>query len=923
MLNQTTPEEFPGSRWWSFDFHTHTPASADYQGDTAISPEEWLLGYMRAGIDCVAVTDHNSGAWIDSLKNALDSETLRTHADYRPLTLFPGLELSVHGGVHLLALFDPACGTAEVEGLRGAVGYLGTPGDSDAVTQDSLETCIQKAKEHRALPIPAHVDGLKGLLRVVTDHNTLRAALKGVTAVEVTNQSSQVFQDNADKMSGLSLLSASDSHEPGTIGKHCWIKMSKPDIQGLKLALLDGELAVLPQESGGANPNHIASQFITELRVSKLKLRQNDDLTVRFNPWFNAIIGGRGSGKSTLLECLRIGLNRGDELSDFTELKEQFKHFQKVPEGRDAEGVFTNDSELEVEYLKDGEAHRMRWRWGKDECELILLERDGNDWREAGQVIASRFPVRIYSQKQVFEMAKNPHTLRRLMDEDPGLDNLGWQQRWQELESRFLSLRSEHRSLGRQLAARDRIEGELKDLKRKIRIFEQGHHADVFTAYQQSQRQQAVVNKYLSDLIDRLDEWQAKVGEPADLGFAFDPQGRFDEANPYQASLLSGFEQLAKNLSSQHRQVASLLSSMQQQLQQARESVEQSAWQAAGKKHSEAYESLKAELREQGVSDPSGYDQLVEQQQAHEGRIREFDQKQAQRSNLADQWHEVYVELKDWRLALTQRRRNFLEQVLGDNQQVKVELKPFGDQWRAEKDFRDLISKDGTIYADDILSEDGGKGIMRDLYVTDEGVDDPEGVATRIDTLKSELDTFGEELLLHTTIRKPFSKHLDGLRQQTPEVLDRLWCWFPEDDVKVSYRVPGGSTFRSVSQASAGQKTSAILSFLMAYGDEPLILDQPEDDLDNALIYELIVKQIRENKQRRQIIVVTHNPNIVVHGDAEWVLPLKFHRGSIQEDRSGGLQEIPVREAICEIMEGGVEAFEHRYRKIHDEVLGA
>ena len=60
---------YPGSRWWKFDFHTHTPASADYGkgGDQAslrrITPEDWLLGFMRAGVDCVAVTDHNSGEW--------------------------------------------------------------------------------------------------------------------------------------------------------------------------------------------------------------------------------------------------------------------------------------------------------------------------------------------------------------------------------------------------------------------------------------------------------------------------------------------------------------------------------------------------------------------------------------------------------------------------------------------------------------------------------------------------------------------------------------------------------------------------------------------------------------------------------------------------------------------------------------------
>ena len=65
---------YPGARWWKFDFHTHTPASAEYgKGDNQdtlrqITPEDWLLGFMRAGVDCVAVTDHNSGDWIDKLK---------------------------------------------------------------------------------------------------------------------------------------------------------------------------------------------------------------------------------------------------------------------------------------------------------------------------------------------------------------------------------------------------------------------------------------------------------------------------------------------------------------------------------------------------------------------------------------------------------------------------------------------------------------------------------------------------------------------------------------------------------------------------------------------------------------------------------------------------------------------------------------
>ena len=128
-----------------------------------------------------------------------------------------------------------------------------------------------------------------------------------------------------------------------------------------------------------------------------------------------------------------------------------------------------------------------------------------------------------------------------------------------------------------------------------------------------------------------------------------------------------------------------------------------------------------------------------------------------------------------------------------------------------------------------------------------------------------------------------------------------------------------GRDFQPISQASAGQRSAAMLAFLLAHGNEPLILDQPEDDLDNHLIYDLVVRQIRENKLRRQIIVVTHNPNIVVNGDAEMLHALEFRRGQCIVAQSGSLQEKGMREEICRVMEGGREAFDRRYRRLGPE----
>jgi ABC-type Mn2+/Zn2+ transport system ATPase subunit len=132
----------------------------------------------------------------------------------------------------------------------------------------------------------------------------------------------------------------------------------------------------------------------------------------------------------------------------------------------------------------------------------------------------------------------------------------------------------------------------------------------------------------------------------------------------------------------------------------------------------------------------------------------------------------------------------------------------------------------------------------------------------------------------------------------------------------VRYSLKDGESFKPEEQGSPGQKTAALLAFILSYGNEPLVLDQPEDDLDNHLIYDLIVKHIREIKQQRQVLIVTHNANIVVNGDAENIVALDVKKGQTCIVTQGGIQDTTIREEICKIMEGGKEAFEQRYRRI-------
>ena len=189
-------------------------------------------------------------------------------------------------------------------------------------------------------------------------------------------------------------------------------------------------------------------------------------------------------------------------------------------------------------------------------------------------------------------------------------------------------------------------------------------------------------------------------------------------------------------------------------------------------------------------------------------------------------------------------------------------------------------------------------------------------VPERLQEIKLSLEEMNEQIL-NTKLNGRFVNKLKGMKPEISSIVfDELASWYPEDLIEIQYKRSGASTFQSLQQASAGQKTAAILSFLLAHGDEPLLMDQPEDDLDNALVSQLVVEQLRNNKNRRQLIVITHNANIVVNGDADLVIPMEFIKGQIMNNVAGGLQERQVRTKICEIMEGGEKAFEQRYKRI-------
>ena len=154
---------------------------------------------------------------------------------------------------------------------------------------------------------------------------------------------------------------------------------------------------------------------------------------------------------------------------------------------------------------------------------------------------------------------------------------------------------------------------------------------------------------------------------------------------------------------------------------------------------------------------------------------------------------------------------------------------------------------------------------------------------------------------------KRVTKHLDELLVLEEQHVDDF----------VSIRSNG----QPVDELSPGGRSSAMLPLIALSDKVPLIIDQPEDNLDNRMVGLTLSTILERLKEHRQIIVTTHNPNIVVGGDAEQVVVLDAPSArSAKIELTGSIDDDDVIDAVIKIMEGGREAFEERQRRYHDRL---
>lgn len=902
MLN-----EIVGGKWWKIDFHLHTPASYDYghsnQTQKHITPKKFLLSCMGKKLDCVVITDHNVFDWIPKLQQALEELRNANDEEFRDIVIFPGIEINVQGGVHLLGIFDPSSNFEDLKSIFARAEY----DKNSQATRRPLHEVMNIIIENNGIAIPSHVDKERGLFCISSDIKRAAFNVQGLLAFEMINPECH-DQEYVESKLKLSHVLGSDSHDIETIAdKFTWVKMGEANIEALRLALHDNEGAILRSDAinSNLNPNDMkSSTYLKSLTIEDGRYigRGNwSPYTVQFSPFLNAFIGGRGSGKSTLLNFLRLIFDRGEELPKI--LQDEFQNFRHIHQTRDDIGMLEFNTRIFVEMIIDGVEYRLKWENDEiqefDDVSKTYLPVD--DKRN----MLKRFPIHIFSQKQLYEMTKDVSTLFRYVDSLWDFES--WQTELSKEQENYKELCQQLVILQKGQIEYNRLQQNLNDVSKKLKIFENDTTKKILDENdlisKQTQFVQDIYKKYqdLLDCIVKLNSTELLI----DLA----------DVSPLDSTTANRFVMWRNQFHHLQDTIKGLIPNYPMVFMSINELLDYLGINERHIQNAEKMNQVLNELKNAGIDNVNKYAELIEEQRKLQLKISSLKSLENTIKAKQEEIDKKFGLIHELIKKRYEARESVIRKLNDSNGALEIRLKPFGDLKQNAYLLRDILRK-STGFDSDIFEDDTPLDAQNTIISR---ISSPENTATIqdfIDNLKNEK----LHLIKMNTTDYYSKKFIRFLKTLIEEVKINLFVWIPEDSLELKIKV--GNEFKSIDTGSHGQRTSAMLSLILNTSNVPIIIDQPEDDLDTRNITNLVVKSLNEIKNHTQIIVATHNPNIVVNANAEWIVNLDFKNGQIQNVHYGALQDHAIRDAICEVMEGGKDALEKRYYRIFKALNG-
>ena len=613
---------------------------------------------------------------------------------------------------------------------------------------------------------------------------------------------------------------------------------------------------------------------------------------IEFSPFYNAVIGSRGSGKSTLIESIRLAMRKIEGLT--VSQSNKLNQFSQTGAGMDA------DSFIECVFRKEGTDFRLSWRpGGRHELHI----RSDGEWVPDTHWSADRFPLSIYSQKMLYELASDTGAFLRVCDDSPRVNKRAWKERWDQLERDYLNEQLTLRSLRAKLVSAGTLQGELSDAQRAVSQLQSSAYYPVCNRLAQAKAELSAATLPLEHYEQRIANLQALAAETQPLTATLQaPSGQLAE---FMARLSSVQQQYDQHLCSLLSECAATLDSIRRE----------QAFTALGTAVSDqetAVESEAIALREQGLN-PDVLNDLMARIESLQHELRNYDGLDGAIAASVTRSELLMTQMREHRMTLTNNRKAFISSL--SLSALEIKILPLC----APHD--DIVSGYQAVtginnFAERIYDNDEGSGLLHDFISQRPFSPLPAATENKyraLDELKAlhhdiRLEASGAGAALHGTFR-------NRLRSLTDQQMDALQCWYPDDGIHIRYQTPGGG-MEDISSASPGQKGASMLQFLLSYGTDPLLLDQPEDDLDCLMLSMSVIPAIMANKKRRQLIIVSHSAPIVVNGDAEYVISMQHDRTGLYPGLCGALQEVPLKALICRQMEGGEKAFRSRYERI-------
>ena len=884
-----------GLKFKKFDLHLHTPASDDYE-DKSITPEAIVDTAIGAGLSGIAITDHQTGEWIDKIKEA---------AKGKPLVVFPGLELKVGGGkdgIHIIIIFNIDKTSEYVKSFLNKIGVYQYGSKIATIADKTLVQIAQELQNYDkdAILVLAHCDSTFGVnsdMRGEQRSNVFKPELFCLLGAE-DNETNFIDQTKIEKHTRiidlcdggyelfhnkrLGVYQSSDSHKLTDIGKQfTYFKVDDfVTIEDIRQSLIDRETRIR-QSFEYSNRDY---PRIVSLRATSGFLA---DEKFEFHGGLNSILGAKGSGKSLAIEFLRFGLNQESENEEI-----QGDHITKLDRCLKIHG------EIEISLIDDsGKGYIIKRVYNPAENHPLIVS-DSFGIQKFFQ-IEQFFPVLFLSQNEIIKIAEDKTGASQRKFIDQFFDFHKYQQEidkfnldLHDIDCKFSEVLKAHLSV---LIIQQKISTHVEEIGKLSRQIKNS----VFEEYikkenigQALQIQENFILSYRELLVNSENEYRDIVAPQSE-----DP---LISANP---SVKRSVDLVNTIIKKTHDNILDAIKYLDIQIKFIKQELID--WQTSFNPIKERYDSVVVEAGGNQVALDQKRKKLTIDLSKLEKELAQHQGKAQQIKNVAKQRDEIIQKIDDSYKSYFEERLNRC-QYFTDNSAGALEV---AIREREDKTaFRDnlLKLKRGSWLKDDEIESISERISPRDFI--DSLLRYEWSARANNDPIKNISDKTG---IKQESIEKLASHLLD--EYEIKEILGLLYTSVPNDVPIISYKV--GAEFKKLNELSVGQKAVALLIIALSDGNFPIIIDQPEDSLDLRSIWEDVCTKLRGTKDRRQFIFTTHNSSVAVASDSDkfTILQADANHGSILF--SGSINRKEIKDNVIDYLEGGPDTYNQKKSK--------